>query len=243
MATNKAKKEKPSGKILDRIKKLLRMASDVTSPNEAAIAARRAERMMAEYNLTNSDMLTAGMSLDDFKDQFAGKAGKRLPRWIDILAVAVAEYTDCGVRKLRVPATIKTSLKFYGEATDIEICVYLWTYLTRTIERLCDESGVKHIGPRTSFKMGASSEICRTLRRMKAEDRNNDAVTSDGKSLVLVNKKAAMLKEKFGVITYSRKSHGISDGGAHAAGREAGRGVSIRKAVNSGMNTRRIGHG
>lgn len=241
MATSKKDEgKKPAPKILERIKKLLRMAQDVGSPHEAAIAARRAERMMAEYNLQNSDMLTAGMTLDDFEERFEGKAGKRLPKWIDILAVAVADYTGCAVRKVRKPGTVLLSLKFLGEKSDLEICVYLWVYLQREIERLCDRSGVKHIGPRTSFKMGCSSEICNTLRKMMREDRKNDEVTSDGKSLILVNKKAAMMKEKFGVVTYSRSRSGVSDGGAHAAGREAGRGVSIRKAVNSGNNTRRL---
>ena len=241
MATNKKGKDKtPAPKILDRIKKLLRMAGDVSSPNEAAIAARRAERLMAEYNLENSDLLCAGMTLDDFEERFAGKEGKRLAKWVDILAVAVADYTGCAVRKQRVPGTVKLSLKFLGEKSDLEICVYLWTYLQREIERLCDKSGVKHIGPRTSFKMGCSTEICRTLRRMRAEDDKADVVTSDGKSLVLVNKKAAMMKEKFGVVRYSRSGNRVSDGGAHAAGREAGRGVSIRKAVNTSANVRRL---
>jgi len=241
MATNK-NGETAGKKILERIKKLLRMAEDVSSPNEAAIAARRAERLMAEYNLTNADMLTAGLTEDSLEERFAGKVLKRLPRWADILACAVSSYTDCYVRKERFPGTIKTSLKFYGESSDLEICIYLWTYLQRTIERLCDESGCEYIGPRNSFKMGAASEIAKTLRQMKAEDSRSDAQTSDGKSVVLVNTKHQLMKRKYGITVgkYGRSGYRAFDDGAQAAGREAGRGVSIRKAVNSGNNVRRL---
>lgn len=244
MTTSKANKDggiKAAGKkMMERIKKLLRMADDVSSPNEAAIAARRAKAMMAEYNLTHADMLTASMSLDDFKEQMAGKQLKRLPRYVDILAVAVAGYTGCRVRKQRVPGTIKLSLNFQGEESDLAICIYLWTYLTRTIDRLCDQSGVKWIGPRNSFKMGCSSEIASTLRRMGREERANDETETTGKAMVLFNKKEMMLNDKFGIVKYHTTRDGVYDGGARAAGKEAGRGVSIRKGVNNANNARRL---
>jgi len=245
MATSKAENSggiKEAGKkMMERIRKLLAMAGDVSSPNEAAIAARRAERLMAEYNLTNADILTAGLSLDDFEERFAGAQLKRLPQWIDILGVAVARYTGCHVRKVRVPGTVKMSLKFLGEKSDLEICIYLWTYLTRVIEKLCDESGVKHIGPRTSFKMACSSEVCKTLRRMREEDKKQDAtVTGNNKALILVDKKAELMRQKFGIARYKSSSGRYSDNSAAAAGREAGRGVSIRKAVNTAANVRRL---
>ncbi len=241
MTTNKADGGKTAGKkILERIKKLLRMADDVGSPNEAAIAARRAERMMAEYNLSHADMVTSGMSLDDFVECLHGDAKRMFPRWQSGLAVSIAEYTDCRVRFGRKPGTVLKQLAYQGEATDLEICKYLHTYLCRTINRLCKQSGVKKIGPRNSFRMACSVEIGRTLARMKREDAATDVVTSDGKSLILVDRKAALLAEKFGVVKYGHRSYGASDDGAHAAGAEAGRGVSIRKAVNSGNNTRRL---
>ena len=249
MATNKQDKTgsiKEAGKkMMERIRKLLRMADDVSSPNEAAIAARRAERLMAEYNLTNADMLTAGLSVDDLDAKFAGPQLKRLPRWADVMACSVAEYADCHVRKERFPGTVKLSLRFLGEANDLEVCIYVWTYLCRTVNRLCEESGCQYIGDRNSFRMGAASEIAKTMRRMKAEDRATDVETSDGKSLVLVNKKHQLMKQRFGVTIgkYSKSKSSIASDGAYAAGKEAGRGVTIRKAVNSGRNTRRIGHG
>jgi hypothetical protein len=241
MTTNKTDGVKSAGKkILERIKKLLRMADDVGSPNEAAIAARRAERMMAEYNLSHADLVTSGLTLDAFIEAYHGDAKRMFPRWQSSLAVTIAGYTDCRVRFGRKPGTVLKQLVYQGEEKDLAICTYLHTYLMRTVNRLCKESGVLNIGPRNSFRMACAGEIANTLNRMKREDAATDVVTSDGKSLVLVNRKAALLAEKFGVVKYGNRSYGVSDGGAHAAGTEAGRGVSIRKAVNSGNKTRRL---
>ena len=38
--------------VLSRIKKLLSMAADVSSPEEAAIAANRAAKLMLQYDVT-----------------------------------------------------------------------------------------------------------------------------------------------------------------------------------------------
>lgn len=235
---NKAKAA--SKKILERIRKLLKMADDVSSPNEAAIAARRAERLMAEHNLTNADMVTAHMGLDDFEESLHGPALKSFPVHLSLLAVGVAKYTGCRAKFGYAVGTIRKQILFQGEVGDLEICKYLFTYLSRTTDQLCDRSGVKHIGPRTSFKKGCVISIIDTLARMSKEDKASDEVKSNGKSLMVVNKKGGFMNTKFGRVKYSRSATSVSSARAAKAGREAGRGVSIHKAVNSSNNTRRL---
>ena len=227
-------------KILERIKKLLRMADDVSSPNEAAIAARRAASMMTEHNLSHADMVTANMEADDFEAHNHGPSHRAYPRHLVSLAIGVAEYTDCRVIWGHEPGTIKKQIVFQGEVADLEVCKYLWLYLSRSVDRLCKLSGVLHVGPRTSFRKGCVSEINATLRRMKAEDAKTDAVTSDGKSVILLDKKQLIMDKKFGVSRYGKSSAGVSDGGAYRAGGEAGRGVSIRKGINTGAGAKRL---
>ena len=228
-------------KILDRIKKLLRMADDVSSPNEAAIAARRAERLMAEHNLSHADMLTADLSSESFDEQHHGPAYRAYPRHLVSLAIGVAEYTDCRVIWGWKHGTIKRQLVFQGEVGDLEICKYLWLYLSRTVDRLYKESGVSGVvGPRTSFKKGCVAEINATLRRMKADDAKADAVASDGKSVILVDKKQALMDAKFGKCRYGKHRASVSSNRAYGAGREAGAGVSIRKAVNTSAGRKRL---
>ncbi len=239
MTTSKADGVKEAGKkILKRIKALLAMAKDVSSPNEATIAARRARRLMADYNLSHADMVTADLSADSMERQPHGPAYKRFPEYMSMLAVGVARYCDCRAKFDYKPGTVLKCIYFEGETSDLEIAKYLWTYLQRTVDKLCEQSGVKYIGPRTRFKKGCVSAICHTLREMKAAESKTDATTSDGKSLILVDKKVALLNAKFGIVKYSKGSY--TDDGSARAGREAGRGVSIRKAVNHSNNTRRI---
>lgn len=241
MTTSKADGAKGAGKkILERIRKLLRMAGDVGSPNEAAIAARRAKHIMTEYNLSHADMLVAHLNLDSMECHPYGPSYKAYPLYLSMLAVGVAEYTDCRARFDWKPGQggLLKCIYFEGEASDLEICKYLWDYLHSTVDRLCKQSGVMYIGPRTRFKKACVSAIKKTLSDMKAADSKADAVTSDGKSLVLLDRKKLLLDEKYGVVKYSRNTY-VFDAAAQA-GREAGRGVAIRKAVNTSTNTRRL---
>ena len=51
-------------KIMERIQNLLRMAEDTSSPNEAAIAARRAEALMRKHQLTQVDVMVKNLDGD-----------------------------------------------------------------------------------------------------------------------------------------------------------------------------------
>src|SRR5271165_781011 len=80
-------------KIKDRVAKLLRMAADCASPNEAAIAAGRARALMDKYQIEAFD------ANNHVKDTFGVGVGsgyfKKLPTYMVALAVAVAKYNDC----------------------------------------------------------------------------------------------------------------------------------------------------
>lgn len=218
-------------KILDRIKKLLAMADDASSPNEAAIAARRAKKLMNEYSVTHADVIAGHMTLDDFVEGTAGPDYRSYPAWMQHLAVSVAKYSDCNARWDYTPRARKV-IKFQGEATDLELARYLFTYLIRTIERLTKEAGLSWPAERDSFKRGAVSEISTTLERMKAEERAWFEDSTRKNALVLVDKKVALRKQKFGVARYGKSSSSASDGTAYYGGQAAGRGVSIRRGVN-----------
>ncbi len=45
-------------KIINRVKKLLALSNDTSSPNEAAIALKRVRSLMDKYQLTHEDILT-----------------------------------------------------------------------------------------------------------------------------------------------------------------------------------------
>lgn len=234
-------------KMLERVRKLLAMAKDASSPNEAAIAARRAKALMEQYAIDNADVLTGGLSPDDFIEGVATKPMVRCPVHLSVLSLAVANY--CRVHSLFdwhiEPPNFKPRkvIKFQGHKDDMELARYLYTYLSNEIDRLCNRSGVKGVGPRTIFKKACASEIANTLRHMLQEEDVEFQADRKGKAMVLLDKKRVMLRDKFGVQRTRSHRWGISDKGAYAAGREAGASVSIRKGVNGGRNARLIGKG
>ena len=85
-------------KILAKIRKLLAMSEDVGSPNEAAVAARMAKKMMDEHNVDHAEAIYSEMSLDDLDAQKHGEAYASFPRYLSMLSCAVADYTDCRAR-------------------------------------------------------------------------------------------------------------------------------------------------
>lgn len=80
-------------KVKERIAKLLAMAKDASSPNEAAIAAQRARGLMDKYQLDEYDISEAAP--DVFGEQDITRVFAAIPYHMDILAVAVALYNDC----------------------------------------------------------------------------------------------------------------------------------------------------
>ena len=96
---------------------------------------------------------------------------------------------------------------------------------------MTDKARVRGVGARNIFYNGMAGDICKKLQVMAKEEEPWFAQNTDSRALVLVDKKAAMLRDKFGVAKYVKQAHGISDGGAHARGRAAGRDVGIRRGL------------
>ncbi len=237
-------------KILAKIRKLLAMSEDVGSPNEAAVAARMAKKMMVEHNVDHAEAIYSEMSLDDLDAQKHGDAYAMFPRYLSMLACLVADYTDCrarfdwtiGYRKNGSRAHCKQII-FEGELTDLEVCKYLYTYLHRTIDNLVKKSPHNRtVGPRTSFRVACVSELGKRLREMKREEAAQFERDGDENrfALVMVDKKLSLLNEKCGVSKYSRRSSRIGSPEGYAAGSAAGAGIGIRKAVNTGGGVKRL---
>jgi len=77
---------------------LLAMANDASSPNEAAIAARRARKLMDQEGLTQAEVERMGSGGATFAAMGSGKAKRFMPKWEQSLAVGVASLNDCIVR-------------------------------------------------------------------------------------------------------------------------------------------------
>jgi hypothetical protein len=239
-------------KIKDRIAKLLRMAQDSSSPNEAAIAASRARSLMDKYQVSEADI--AGEIADAFGESRFGRNYVNIPTYINILALAVARFNDVRViigRDLNAGNTNTGKWKgkwdhnrhilFRGYANDVALAVAMMDSLQNCMDNLCKtyllaqgHGGKYPRGIGESFKIGCSSELVNRLNALTTE-RNElmvvAAQTSPGTSIALINK-AKSVDEKFGTQGSKPNKHVASyDGATHharKAGQAEGRKIQIQ---------------
>ena len=230
-------------KIIERIKSLLAMAGDSSSPNEAAIAARRARALMDKHQIDAGDLIQSG----GFAETQHGKDYKFMPKWQNFLAVACAEYNDCQV-KFGYTGNDRKCLKFQGYETDVAVCLHMYTYLCEAVLRLCKtymkEQGYTRYNARVgdTFKKAAASTICARLREALAE--RQEEFKSNGTDLIVIKKQ--QVGAHFGEAKYSTsRDRGHADSEAEAArraGRKAGSNVSLSAQVKgANAKTHRLG--
>jgi len=235
-------------KIKDRIAKLLRMAADSSSPNEAAIAASRARKLMDKYQL---DSLDINDSYDeDFESTPTGRFFSAIPQHLSVFSCSVAKYNDTQsfydygtVDFKKTDADRKKAGKrvnFRGYASDVALSIQMYTTLLEAVDRLCkeylaDKGYAKYpVGVGGKFKMAAILEISDRLAAMTVE---RDRLTSSATGTSLVLMKSIAVTEKFGDPGYKVKPVAApksrEDQAAYMAGQKAGRSVEITKSVES----------
>ncbi len=239
-------------KIKDRIAKLLRMAADASSPNEAAIAAQRARALMDKHQLDSFDI--GNRMKDDFVSEDVSRFYAAVPQYLSLFATAVAKYNDVQSRFRYGPVTHRQGGKgdnaktggycimFQGYKSDVQLANQMFNYLCETVNRLCkeymNEKGFARYSVRVGgqFKHGAFEVIERRLNELT---KDRDAITSAcGTSLVLF--KSAAVEAKFGKVNYKLIDRAEvtdrSDADARAKGREKGASIEIIKSLEEEEN-------
>lgn len=226
-------------KIIDRVRKLLRMAADTSSPNEAAIAAGRARKLMDQHQISLDDLRES----NGFGFTKVGKDYRFMPVWKAILSVAVAQFNDC---KAILSHEWKTSnasytkrVMFQGFEADVAVAAAMYDYLTSTIDRLCAryiaELGYTKYPAKLgdAYKKAAASELCNRLRKMQAE-REQELKTSTGTSLVVF--KMAQVEAEFGKADYKNtflvSRRDAETFAAQRRGREDGASISLSTQID-----------
>lgn len=152
-------------KIIDRVKKLLALATS-NNINEAATAAALAQELINKYNLS---YLLLGDPLEekfvkDFRDEKClYKFSKNLIIWKGVLAKNVADTNHCRTYIFKTP-----NYKFIGiigREEDVEYVREIFNFLCIEIERLCIREG-KNKGKlwRNNFKLGAVEQVLIMLK-------------------------------------------------------------------------------
>jgi len=224
--------------IIEKIKKLLALANS-SNEHEAALAAGHAQRLLAEHNLAMADIEASHKP--DKADRVETTVAKVLPKWLRLLSAGVSTAFDC--QAIHHPATGR--MTFIGVGADVQIAAYTFTYLERTVRKLCGTYMKQHVSTnipnrhrelmRQSYYLGAVSIITTRLREQKVQT----PVTTGA----LVPVKEGLIRQAMNEIgpirtLHSRRSYINAD--AYSSGQTDGSRVGIHHGIASGTPPRRL---
>lgn len=122
-------------KYLQRIKKLLAMARNNSSAEEAALAMSRAQKLMSEHKLNEHDVDV--MDINEASTQKAPSHAEKMPEYMAILAEMVARvfgvkfYTSHGIEQWGQPA--RRTIHYYGPDERPQIAAYSFEVLGKQL--------------------------------------------------------------------------------------------------------------
>ena len=234
----------PTEKVIEKIKKLLALATS-DNPHEAALAASRASDLLLKHNLSMAEVeATTGKQTEEYVKDTSFAGGKKQEyNWRSYLMnhVAIHNFT-------KLVRTLSTaSFNLIGKPSNIEVSKYLFEYLATEVVRLATQEWKQHKGKTYSsaqkwkrdFSDAAVAEIGATLKEIRRQEQTEAGTMA----LVVVSDKA--LKEAvtrfIGRTTPGRTRFSYRDTTASAAGAEAGRGIQIRQGIGGSQRSNVVG--
>lgn len=246
-------------KIIDRIAKLLNLAEGKgTTPAEAATAAAQASRLMLKHGIDRATVEGHGVDLEPEEeiDREVLWEGGRVVGWVLDLADGLARLHCCrvlirsaqrsGFGGENDPARITV----VGTPSNAAIVRYLLTYLMREIDRLAKETdreaaydaGVSVKSYRNAFRKGAAAEVIRRMRWERNEHRVE--IQTSGQTVALARVDSHDQAVQKWVEDNSRGTYGgggsVGSRAGLAAGREAGRKISVHSAMGGGKSNSKL---
>lgn len=244
--------------VMRRIEKLLAIAQDHRAdPNEAAAAARMAERIMRKYEIEHADVVMRSIKNQEDMDQKTVLATalrkhevvRNVAPWVQWIAVCIGKLMDCKVDTCyERPHQV---IRFSGFASDVKIAAWQLDYLCTTVNMLCEafrktDTYIQAESQRVmnSYRSGVAMGICSLLSEAK-KSKDSDNVQESGQSTgaLIVLAKTKAVEEKFGVIKYKKSETVTAQGNSFKQGHKDGRNVDVnRRAVGTNSsNTKLIG--
>ena len=227
--------------ILSRIQKLLRLSTS-SNPNEAAVAAGKAQELLLKYNLSMTQVEGYSEEKQEPITEDRQSFGNNLSNWKFSLAGVVARNNLCRV------FSYGNQIVWVGRQTNMEVARYLSDTLIADLERLAEQywNGVlllRKLGLETpvtmgvhgreyknSFYAGATSVIRQRLASSKTQMQNAD-----------INMNALIVAEDRSLDIYLRTHYNLRSAysrpvgqSGYSAGREAGASVSFKTGVGAG---------
>ena len=218
-------------RILERVAKLLALAG---SPNEheARSAAAAAQRLMLKYNL---EELARGAATRRYEFRHLGTPTGRVDESRRLLASILSEHFF--VETIWVPVWRAREgrrgsvLEIVGSSTNLELAEYVHAFLDATAERLWGEHrrerGIRDNRDRRTYRAGVMTGFAETLGTQRSASQEAGLVWVGDRDL------RDHLRRRYPHIRWTRHG-GNRRSPAYTDGREAGRGIVLRKGVTRG---------
>jgi len=213
-------------KVIEKIRKLLAMAEDTSSPNEAMIAARRARKLMDKHQLKREDI--EDKEATQFLQTQADKVTRQRKTWLLYIASASAVLNDCVSVVSGAPEVI---YKFRGFTSDAVVAKLTMDYLVDACERQLNQSDAVGASERNFFRVGFGQAVLNRAHEIKRE-REEEMVTTTGTALIPMKQK--MIEQHFGKLqTFTRRHRNpsASENKAYSDGYTAGRKTGLERQV------------
>lgn len=183
--------ENERAKLLDRIRKLLALATS-SNENEAAAAAEKAQAMLAEHNLSMLDVKTSDGD-DMMKDVIIDNTIVTSSHpWRRPLGVVVAQLYFCSYFYTVLRGKSTNVHSFVGADHNVMVAVVMFKYLLETIDRLARE-GAKKVPKseqspyRVAFRSACCVRLCHRIQDRIAAAKRGEIKGEGGKALVLAS--------------------------------------------------------
>ena len=210
-----------SDSMIQKIRKLLALAADPSAEGaESENAARMATRLMLKHGIEESQL--KGEALDTIRCGFAyarhmNASVKKAPAYTGFIAIGVAAFLGPIVswtRRVSVATGEEEDLfKFSGEINDVKFSV--WLHETLCAQGLREWKSSKTTESKVAWLNGWGCAVQARLKEMgeirKSEE--SDMKASDSTALIVLDKKVAIVTEKFGQQSSEKKDHKISNDG------------------------------
>jgi hypothetical protein len=230
---------KPQSDILDKIRKLLRLAdtSRGATENEAKVALSKAQELMTRHNI-DSALLRMERGESGGGSFTVDKGNLDLPKTLnpaDLMILSLLQ-SHFNVKTILMPGSKGTPVDIIGAPADIDFAIYAFNYLRQTFFRCWNEFKRTRPNPdKASYYRGLRDGLNAELKA--AKQRAEESYGSDQRQaygLVVVDQEVAItrfVEENYGKLRSRNTRARRVDSGSYYAGETKGRTIQINRPL------------
>ena len=230
---------KPQSDILDKIRKLLRLAdrSRGSTENEAKVALAKAQELMTSHNIDS--VLFRMEQGESSTASFTVNKGKvDLPKTLnpaDMLILALLQ-AHFNVRTILMPGGKGTPVDIIGASEDVDFAIYAFNFLRETFFRCWNEFKRTTTNPdKASYYRGLRDGINAELTAAKKRAEQSYAADQQKSyALVVVDQTAAITRyvdDHYGKLREQREKARKVHSDSYFAGETKGRTIQINRPL------------